>query len=148
MVISSHCRLVEWGLGESHCNQDTLSSMWRFEKNDACIVTYRVNDRSTFELVPSFVKEIRQLKPNHPIVIVGMRARIDEERQVKTSEGKSLSRNLECGFIENSRTNIDRVDDLIQQTLLRYLQKLLTVPIDGKLEKAKVKKKKERCTTM
>ncbi|KAF7300940.1 hypothetical protein MIND_00656900 [Mycena indigotica] len=77
------------------------------------LIVYSINDRNSFEEVPSFYEQILRVKNVDvfsSVIIVGSKCDLEFERQVSTSEGRNLARNLRCTFIETSakqRINVD-----------------------------------------
>lgn len=61
----------------------------------AFIFVYAINDRSSFELIEDLYERIRSLRQDlPPIALAGLKADLEDERQVDTDEGEELARRI------------------------------------------------------
>ncbi|KAL6050304.1 Small G-protein Ras1 [Balamuthia mandrillaris] len=94
---------------------------------DGFLLVYSITNRSSFEHITNYRNEILQVKKKDmvPMVLVGNKTDLEEEREVATSEGWELAKRLGCGFIETSaklRLNVEEcflqlVDECIEDTM-------------------------------
>ncbi|KAL6067412.1 Actin-1 [Balamuthia mandrillaris] len=69
---------------------------------DGFLLVYSITNRSSFEHIMNYRNEILQVKKKDmvPMVLVGNKTDLEEEREVATSEGWQLAKRLGYGFIE------------------------------------------------
>ena len=90
---------------------DTMRDCWA-RTGKAFIVVYSVDDPISFDEVETRIKEIKQYRQDEvfPMLIVGNKSDLSEERQVTYEEGKALADSWDCPFFETSaktKTNIN-----------------------------------------
>eukprot|EP01121_Diplochlamys_sp_Union-15-3_P007231 TRINITY_DN1822_c0_g1_i3.p1 TRINITY_DN1822_c0_g1~~TRINITY_DN1822_c0_g1_i3.p1 ORF type:complete len:193 (+),score=42.77 TRINITY_DN1822_c0_g1_i3:40-618(+) len=76
------------------------------------LLTYAITSRPSFDELQQFKEQILRVKDANkvPIVLVGNKADLEEERQVTTAEGQERSKHYECPFFETSaktRVNVE-----------------------------------------
>ncbi|UYP47973.1 hypothetical protein NEF87_004258 [Candidatus Lokiarchaeum ossiferum] len=79
----------------------------------AAFILYDITRRNTFEeRIKYWLEDIRCIVHDAPIVIVGNKCDLVEERQVTEEEGRLLAKELNCLFIETSAKTGENVKDL------------------------------------
>jgi len=74
---------------------------------------YSVTSRASFELVTKFQQKIFMVKDEEeyfPMVIVGNKCDLDDQREVTKDEGEELAKTIGCPFFETSaktRINVE-----------------------------------------
>ena len=76
------------------------------------LIVYSIAGRSSFEAVESFRDQILRVKDedSYPMIILGNKCDLENEREVQTSEGRDLGKALNCPFLETSakaRINVE-----------------------------------------
>jgi GTPase KRas protein len=76
------------------------------------MLVYSITSRQSFEEIMTFRQQILRLKgrEHFPMIIVGNKCDLENERQVSKQEGEALARSFGCPFIESSpggRINVD-----------------------------------------
>jgi len=76
------------------------------------ILVYSITSRNSFEEISSFREQINRAKDDStpPIVVVGNKKDLEQERVVNYSEGVELAKSFRCPFLESSakaRINVD-----------------------------------------
>ena len=84
-----------------------MMDMW-ISFGEGFLLVFAINDRESFELIKG--KRERVLKGKHgekcPIILVGNKQDLEEERQVQTAEAKALADSWKIEYIETSaKTN-------------------------------------------
>lgn len=129
-----------------------LRDLW-IRECEAVVLVYSVTSRSSFNRITKFYKQIGRVKDSTisqpaigpattiavpipqvpvPVMLVANKADKGVEREVSTSEGFALARELHCMFVESSAKNCINVEkafyDLVRE--LR-LQRQSTTPADA-----------------
>ncbi|KAJ3451545.1 ras-like protein rasd [Anaeramoeba flamelloides] len=81
-------------------------------EGEGFLVVYAINSRNSFDEVSSFREQITQAKDSDevPMIIVGNKNDLENERQVSIGEGQDLAKSFNSPFIETSaktRTNVE-----------------------------------------
>ncbi|KAJ3433062.1 ras-like protein rasd [Anaeramoeba flamelloides] len=81
-------------------------------EGEGFLVVYAINSRNSFDEVSSFREQITQAKDSDevPMMIVGNKNDLENERQVSQGEGTDLAKSFNSPFIETSaktRTNVE-----------------------------------------
>lgn len=103
------------------------------------LCVYAITSRSSFEEITSFHEQILRVKDEDkvPMVVVGNKCDLADERQVSTSEGQELAKTFGCPFKEASAKTRVNVEDSFFE-LVREIRRSMT----GKNDTKKQKKKK------
>jgi GTPase KRas len=110
------------------------------------LIIYAITSRSSFEEVISFQEYILQLKNKErdevPMILVGNKRDLEEERQVTSEEGRHLARSMGCQFFESSAKARINVEEPFFE-LVRQVRKQEAIQL-----KATKKNKKKTCLLM
>eukprot|EP01130_Rhizamoeba_saxonica_P000025 TRINITY_DN1001_c0_g1_i1.p1 TRINITY_DN1001_c0_g1~~TRINITY_DN1001_c0_g1_i1.p1 ORF type:complete len:115 (-),score=26.49 TRINITY_DN1001_c0_g1_i1:95-439(-) len=87
------------------------------------VLVYSITNRSSFDEIITIRNGIMRHTDNVPIVIVGNKSDLESRREIPTSEGRELAKNLNCPFLESSAkrdTNIVEIfHSLIEEVWAR-----------------------------
>ncbi|QEE18064.1 GTP-binding protein [Promethearchaeum syntrophicum] len=78
---------------------------------NAAFIAYDITNRKTFESVSNWIKDIRAVLPDIPIILLGNKIDLNESRVVSTNEGSVLGSILRCSFLESSAKSGENVRD-------------------------------------
>ncbi|KAJ3445141.1 ras-like protein rasd [Anaeramoeba flamelloides] len=97
------------------------------------LLVYAINSRNSFDEISSFREQITRVKDADyvPMIIVGNKNDLENERQVSQGEGTDLAKSFNCPFIESSaktRTNVD-------ESFFNLVREINTIKFGGKNEK-------------
>jgi len=108
------------------------------------LCVYAITSRSSFEEITSFHEQILRVKDEDkvPMVVVGNKCDLADERQVSTQEGMELAKSFGCPFKEASAKTRVNVEDSFFE-LVREIRRSMS----GKND-TKAKKKKKGCTLL
>lgn len=82
-----------------------------YQAANAAFLMYDITRRTTFENIESWYNDLREVIPKIPVVIIGNKSDLTEERQVETHEGQELARKFHCSFMETSAKSGENVKD-------------------------------------
>eukprot|EP00168_Porphyra_purpurea_P007550 TRINITY_DN19501_c0_g1_i1.p2 TRINITY_DN19501_c0_g1~~TRINITY_DN19501_c0_g1_i1.p2 ORF type:complete len:201 (+),score=55.46 TRINITY_DN19501_c0_g1_i1:178-780(+) len=99
--------------------QEEYSSMqdqW-FRQGQGFLVVYSVVNRKSFNEVTPLREKIKRIKDAKtvPMVLVGNKCDLEDERDVKKEEGEALAAEFECPFFETSAKDHINVDECFRE---------------------------------
>jgi len=102
----------------------TMRDQWSIS-GDAFVVVYSVASQLSFEEVEVRIQELKQIRTEHllPLVIVGNKCDLEQEREVLYEEGKSIAEKWDCPFFETSAKNDINVDKAFYE-VIREVRKM------------------------
>ena len=78
----------------------------------AAFIMYDTSRRETFDnRVEFWYNDLKAALPDIPIVIIGNKIDLTEDRQVTPTEGEALAKKLRCSFLETSALSGENVKD-------------------------------------
>eukprot|EP01104_Vermistella_antarctica_P012288 TRINITY_DN352_c0_g1_i1.p1 TRINITY_DN352_c0_g1~~TRINITY_DN352_c0_g1_i1.p1 ORF type:complete len:190 (+),score=45.04 TRINITY_DN352_c0_g1_i1:176-745(+) len=89
------------------------------------ILVYSITTQTSFEAATKLRTQILRIKEENqdiPIILVGNKLDLDEERAVTTEQGKALAQKFACGFIEASAKTNTNVNEIFFE-LVRMINK-------------------------
>jgi len=105
------------------------------------LCVYSITSRSSYDEIGSFREQIIRVKDKDrvPMILVGNKCDLDNERQVTINEGQELAKTFNCPFMETSAKSRINVEESFY-SLVREIRK------DMKGDQVdKTKKKKKQC---
>ena len=119
------------------------------KKANGILLVYDIADHSTFENIGMWMESITEEKGDKlPIVLVGNKADLEDERQVSYKEGKDLAENKGFHFYETSCKNGANVTECfldLAELVYEKSGKKLSQNSNKKLENASAGKKRGCC---
>ena len=106
------------------CGQELYRSLiTNFYRNSSlAIIVYAINSRESFKNIDMWLKELRtNSSPDTKVILIGNKIDLEDERQIKTEEGKSFAK-------ENNLTNFMEASaksGFNCQNIFIYIAKLL-----------------------
>lgn len=94
-------------------------------KGDGYVLVYSIIAKSTFLQIQEITNDILRLKESEasPMILVGNKQDLEEDREVSEAEGKELAFHLKCcGFLETSAKNGNNISNVYIE-LVRALDK-------------------------
>jgi small GTP-binding protein len=89
------------------------------------ILVYSITTTSSFEAATKLRTQILRIKEEQqdiPIILVGNKIDIEEERAVTTDQGRALAQKFGCGFMEASAKTNTNVNEIFFE-LVRLINK-------------------------
>ncbi|KAJ3444362.1 ras-like protein rasd [Anaeramoeba flamelloides] len=118
------------------------------------LIVFAINSRNSFDEVSSFREQITRVKDSDdvPMIIVGNKNDLENERQVSQGEGTDLAKSFNCPFIETSAKTRTNVEEAFFG-LVREIRKMKFGTKEENTENTKKKKKggwkkKLKCSLM
>ena len=106
------------------CGQELYRSLiTNFYRNSSlAIIVYAINSRESFKNIDMWLKELRtNSSPDTKVILIGNKIDLEDERQIKTEEGKSFAKeNNLTNFMESSAKS-----GFNCQNIFIYIAKLL-----------------------
>ena len=118
-----------------------------YQKVDGVMLVYDITNRETFTNTENWIKEIKEFNHNMPIMLVGNKADLNNERIVEYEEGKKYADDNKLKFIEVSALNGENVDKAFIEfgnDIFSFLKKKLNSD-SVSLESSKKGKRKKKC---
>ncbi|KAI6247805.1 Ras-like protein [Erysiphe necator] len=100
------------------------------------LLVYSITSRQSFDEILVFQQQILRVKDKDyfPIIVVGNKCDLENDRQVSEAEGEALSRSFGCKFIETSaksRINVDNAFYDLVREIRRYNKEMTGYPGGG-----------------
>ena len=94
-------------------------------QGDGYIAVYSITDPRSFQRLRNYIHTLKRLRncDKVPLVVVGNKLDLFEERSVSTAEGVSLAREFDCPFYETSAANRINVDDIFCGVIRKIRQR-------------------------
>ena len=122
-VQGKNLRLAVWDMAGDQKLRNQVQSLFR--DKPACIVTYDVTDRESFDNIEDWVDKLKQLaNPECVIFVVGTKCDLADRRTVPKQEGEQLAASLEVGFMEVSAKTGENVEKVFTQVAEIVLKKI------------------------
>ena len=120
-----------------------------FLRVQGMILMYDITNRDSFEHVTVWINNIREICSQIPIILVGNKCDLEEERIVTEEEGREIAENNKMNFLEASGkigTNVNETFSLLAEEIIKGVQRkrMQTISLN-KNKKEETKKVKECC---
>ena len=117
------------------------------------LIVYDVSDKKSFQLVDKYLDNVysKKDKKKFPIILIGNKCDLDEEREVSFEEGKKKADSYQIDFYETSaknNINVENVFKYLTDKIVQMNQNEFLVGIDVnhfELKNNKYEKKKGNC---
>jgi len=93
---------------------------------DGFLVVYSITDRKSFDNAQNIYKKILRVKDSHrePIILIGNKADLEDQREIATFEGQKLAQQLDCPYFETSAKTKVNVEEAYHALLRLCRQKV------------------------
>ena len=92
-----------------------------FKGSNGCFIVYDITNEASFDNVEKWYEQIQsETSKEIPIVLVGNKCDLEDERKVPTEKAKEKAENLKCAFFETSALkglNIDKIFEELVNTI-------------------------------
>lgn len=96
-----------------------------FRQRDCFILVYAIDDRASFDEIQKIHNLITRYRDNKPIPCILCANKSDlgqDRRQVETSEGQALAKQINAVFLETSALTGQNVDKAMEQAVLETIK--------------------------
>eukprot|EP01097_Dermamoeba_algensis_P004311 TRINITY_DN2844_c0_g1_i3.p1 TRINITY_DN2844_c0_g1~~TRINITY_DN2844_c0_g1_i3.p1 ORF type:complete len:185 (+),score=17.08 TRINITY_DN2844_c0_g1_i3:53-607(+) len=102
------------------------------------VLVYSIIAQSTFNDLPDLRDQILRVKDsdNVPMVLVGNKVDLEEQRVIQTATGQGLAQDWGCAFMEASAKTKQNVDEIFMN-LLKQIGTQVRPPVSVKVKKDK-----------
>ena len=87
-----------------------------FKGSNGCFIVYDITNEASFNNIENWYEQIqKETSKDIPILLVGNKCDLEDERKVPIEKGKEKAQNLNCAFFETSalkKINIDATRDI------------------------------------
>ncbi|KAJ6250851.1 ras-like protein rasd [Anaeramoeba flamelloides] len=124
------------------------------KEGDGFLLVYAINSRNSFDEVSIFREQITRVKDSEdlPMIIVGNKSHLENERVVSQEEGADLAKSFNCPFMETSTETITNVNEaffgLVREIRKKKLGNTKKKKSGNEKEKSGGSKKKSGCSMM
>ena len=108
------------------------------------IVVFDLTDKDSFDKVTNWLKDIRNISPNKPIVLFGNKSDLVDERKVDKDEIDNLCKKEDLKYFETSAKNNTGIKEGFTKIATIAFKQYETQKNRGQKLSNKVKKKKEK----
>jgi small GTP-binding protein len=107
--------ILDTAAHEEICNIHHLTE--ELEKSQGFVLVYSITDRPSFNDLPDIRDVILRCKDSDvvPMILVGNKSDLAEERMISTDEGATLAKSFGCPFMEISAQSKDQVDGVFAE---------------------------------
>ena len=79
------------------------------------IVVYDITKHDTFDRVSGWIEEVKKFVPTAPLMVVGNKCDLEEQRTVSKEEGQELCNKHGCSFVESSAKTAMGIDEVFEE---------------------------------
>ncbi|WKX98091.1 hypothetical protein Q1695_013634 [Nippostrongylus brasiliensis] len=114
------------------------------------LIVFAVTDRNSFEDVRKLHTMICRVKDrdDFPVILVGNKADLENERHVSSAEAEDLARSLSIPYVECSaklRVNVDQAFHSVVRLVRKFQHDERTAPDERRIDSPAKTKKKKNC---
>lgn len=115
-------------------------------EGEGFLLIYSIIDRTSFDMIPRLRDQVYRVQEKTfiPMVMVGNKSDLEDQRAVSHDEGKDMSKQLDIGFFETS----SKYRRNIEETFFELVRKVRWAKNGGEKGKPEKKKKKGKCVVM
>ena len=126
-------RLQIWDLaGQQGWEEEAIPRIC--SKSQGGFIIYDITKRESFENVDKWFRVLRKNLRNSPIILLGNKSDLNEEREVTEEEGKNKEKELNISFYETCASNKENIDNVFEELLKNIIEKKLEYQIEGQKE--------------
>ena len=87
-----------------------------FRGSDGCFIVYDITNERSFNNIEKWYEKVHENNDKDiPIIIVGNKCDLEDERKVPTDKGREKAQNLDCAFYETSALKAINIEQIFEE---------------------------------
>ena len=87
-----------------------------FRGSDGCFIVYDITNETSFNNIEKWFDKIHEENDKEiPVIIVGNKCDLENERKIPTEKAKEKAQNLKCAFYETSALNAINIEQIFEE---------------------------------